>query len=234
MKKYIFIVIICLSLVGCGHIYLSIITPKNSKKSLKIMKRGNQEIIFLPMIHLAKSSFFDQVTIIIDSLKKEGYTVFYEQISIDENQSIEIIETNIRKLRKMWGVNIIGAYNNKRNKSLPNFYKTNNYSSQNNIDLGIDSLDIIADVTLSELINAHEKKEGEIMLTKCDYDTNLNDKYKCKTVSRYYAIHTFRDSIAANTVLKLNKEKSVLIFGKAHWYGIWPFFRDVGYVLKTE
>lgn len=233
MKKYIYFLLLGLLFANCKPVILSLITPKNVENSLKVMDKNDQRIVFMPMVHLAKPIFFNQVKIVIDSLKKEGYTVYYEQISIHEKQGQDLLDINLRKLRKMFGFNIYGGYDNENNKSLPNFTKNKKYISQENEKLGLDSLDIIADVTLGELLNAHEKNEGKINLTDCDYNTKLNEKYKCeKVVSKYYAVHTYRDSIASNIVLKSNKQKSLLIYGKGHWYGIWPFFRDNGFVLK--
>lgn len=232
MKKYIYFLLLSLLFANCKPIILSLMTPKNVEKSLKVMDKNDQRIVFIPMVHLAKPVFFNKVKIVIDSLKKEGYTVYYEQVSIYEKQEQDSLDINLRKLRKMLGINTLGGYNNKNNESLPIFFKNKKYISQENKKLGLDSLDIIADVSLGELLNAHEKKEGKINLTDCDYNTKLTEKYKCEKVGNYYAIHTFRDSIAANIVLKDNKQKSLLIYGKGHWYGIWPFFRDSGFVLK--
>ncbi|WP_299013482.1 hypothetical protein [uncultured Polaribacter sp.] len=211
---------------------MAIITPKNVTKSLKIFEKDDQTVIFLPMVHLAKAKFYDEVKIVIDSLKKEGFTVFYEQISVYKNQQKDTLDKNIRKLRKMFGANIVGPYNKKDNHSLPSLFKNKKYVSQQNIKLGLDSLDIIADLELTELIRLRELKEGKIVLTDCDFKTDLNEKYKCKTVGKYYATHILRDSIAANVVLKANKKKSLIVFGKAHFYGIFRYFRDEDFLLK--
>lgn len=232
MRKSIIISFIFILFLSCKSLILNLITPNDVKKSLKVMKRENQTIVYLPMVHLGKQNYFDQVKVVIDSLKKEGFTVFYEQISIDKKQTKDSLDIKIRKLRKLMGLNIVGGYNNEENKSLPKAFKAKKYISQNNFDLGIDSLDIIADVTLSELIIAHENKKGKISLSDCDMNTGLNEKYKCQKISNYYAIHTFRDSIASKIVLEANKKKSLIIFGKNHWYGIWPNFRDEGFVLN--
>jgi hypothetical protein len=232
MKKTILILLLAPIFVGCTSIYLAVVTPKNVEKSLKVFEKDEQTVVFLPMVHLAKLKFFDNVKIVIDSLKKEGFTVFYEQISINKNQPKDSLDINLRKLRKMFGVNIAGGYTNQENNFLPDSFKKKKYTSQKSTKLGIDSLDIIADLNLSKLIRLREIHDGKIVLTDCDFETELNEKYRCKRVGKYYAMHILRDSIAANIVLKSNKKKSLIIYGKAHWYGIWAKFRDEGFVLK--
>ena len=138
------------------------------------------------------------------------------------------------KFRKMTGGFRATDLTSKNNKSLPKYYKKEKYISQSNQNLGIDSLDIHTDATLTELINAQEKKEGKIMLSKCDFNTGFYDKYKCETVNNYYALNSYRDSIVASKVLNQNNQKSLIVFGKKHWYGIWPYFRDTGYKLVEK
>ena len=84
MKKTIVIPIILIVLFSsCKSLLLDIVTPSNVNRSLKIMQKENNKIIFLPMVHVAKKKFFKKVKKIVDSLKKENYTVFYEGIEVD-------------------------------------------------------------------------------------------------------------------------------------------------------
>jgi len=212
-------------------------TPKNVKKSLKILEKDDQKVIFLGMVHLVKPGFYQQAKIIIDSLRKENYTIFYEGIKYDkkfykaELDSLELEELYLisRKYRKMIGQFHAGDLTDRNNKSLPNYYKNKKYVTQTNELLGIDSLDINADSSIETLIKAQEEKNGKIILTECDYNTNFKEKYNCDKVNSYYAINIYRDRIVSNIVLKTNKQKSLIIYVKGHWYGIWPFFRDEGF-----
>jgi len=242
MKKIILFVIITISFISCNRIMLFINIPNNVEKSLKIIRRDDQIVVFLPMVHLAKTSFYNKSKKIIDSLKYENYTVFYEEITINKNyysKKLDSISKKelfvlLRKYRKILGRFQVNDLTSQSNKSLPKYFKNKKFMSQSKEILGIDTLDINIDVSLTELIEAHEKKNGTIILDKCDYNTGFKEKYKCDKLNKYYAIRYYRDSIAANKVLKYNKKKSLIIFGKAHWYGIWPYFRDEGFVLVKK
>ena len=237
-NKILLLTILVFVFASCGKMLLSLVTPSDVEKSLKVLKKDDQTVVFLGTVHLAKPEFFDSAKKIIDSLKRENFTVFYESITFDDeyykdkldSTSIYKLDTTLRKFRKMMGRFQMNDLTDKNNKSLPNYFKNNKYLSQTNNLLGIDSLDINADVTMSNLISAQEKEDGEIILTNCDFNTSFKDKYKCEKVSNYYSINTFRDSIVFNKVLVTNKKKSLIVFGKGHWYGIWPHFRDLGYI----
>ncbi|WP_459743614.1 hypothetical protein [Polaribacter sp. OB-PA-B3] len=201
------------------------------------MNRGNDTIIYLPMVHVAKPSYFTQVKSVIDSLKKENYTVFYESITLQDNYLTNDLDSatqkelfyKLRKFRKMLGRFQINDLTDDNNKSLPNYYKNSSFISQTNSLIGLDSLDINADVSMTELINAQENIYGEIILSDCDMKTKFNEKYKCKKVNSFYSINSFRDSVAIKKVLSAKKSKSLLIYGKGHWYGIWPYLRKEGF-----
>jgi hypothetical protein len=241
MKKILLFVIITISLVSCNRIVLYIITPNNVEKSLKIMRNDDKIVVFLPTVHLAKPSFYQNSKKIVDSLKNENYIVFYEEINVHEkyyNKSLDLenkkeLNTLLKKYRKILGSFFANNLNDKPNKSLPKFYKNKKFITQTKEILGIDSLDINADISLSKLIKVHEKKYGEIILSKCDHNTNFYEKYNCKKVnSNYYSVREYRDSIVSNIVLKYKSQKSLIIFGKAHWYGIWPYFRDAEFKIE--
>lgn len=241
MKRVILFVIITISLISCNRIILSVITTNNVEKSLKIMRKNDQVVVFLPMLHLAKPSFYYDSKKIIDSLKNENYTVFYEEISVNEkyyNKSLDVknkkeLNNLLKKYRKILGGFFANDLSDKSNKSLPKFYKNKKFITQTKEVLGIDSLDINADISLSELIKVHEKKYGKIILSKCDHNTKFYEKYKCEKVnSNHYSVREYRDSIVSNIVLNYRSQKSLIIFGKAHWYGIWPYFRDAEFKVE--
>ena len=222
-----------------------IYAPKNTIKSIKTLKNKNKTIVYIPTIHVSKPEFYKKIKKEVDSLRQNNFTIFYEEIGIDnkyykkniDNSLKEEFDILLRKYRKLMGNFFAGDLTDKSNHSLPKLLKKNKYVSQTKELLGIDTLnDINADITLNKLISVHEKKYGEIILNKCDYETKFYEKYKCKNLSKYkyYAIRYIRDSIAAQIVLDKNNPNSVLIYGRGHWYGIWPYFRDAGFVLVKK
>ena len=70
-----------------------------------------------------------------------------------------------------------------------------------------------------------EKNNGVIKLSDCDINTPLKAEYKCEDTlgSLSYAFtNTYRNLYIIDQVLKDENEKIVLIYGKSHWYSIYP------------
>ncbi|TXD52614.1 MULTISPECIES: hypothetical protein [unclassified Polaribacter] len=98
--------------------------------------------------------------------------------------------------------------------------------------LNVDSLTSMrADVGLTELITAFEKKYTEIKLESCDYTYNLKDKnYKCKKSKKlvkkfkHEFVETYRDTSLFNKIIKSKKTKILVIYGASHYYGLFVEF----------
>ncbi|MBL4746951.1 MAG: hypothetical protein JKY08_11380 [Flavobacteriaceae bacterium] len=184
------------------------------------------------MHHVGNKDFFDDVAHKIDSLQKLDYTVFYESTRDDKETDSLIKETNGLKLRKLMGFfpgkyldtakNVIaGKIKYKEKHKLieqPNYNKLN-----------VDSLTSIkADVSLSELISEFEKKHTEIKLDSCDFKFSLEDKnYKCKKANKSLQkifnkdyIKDYRNKYLAKKIINSKKNKILVIYGNAHYYGL--------------
>lgn len=192
-----------------------------------------KEVILIPMAHLEKARYFEEIKYHLGCLKEDGYVVFYEGLSMpamDGGWSNDIL---LRKFRRVMGFFLTG-YKNSSNKSIPRSIRDNNYTEQTRENLGlVTERDLHVDMTLSQLIAAYEKERGEIVLTDYDMHTDLLDEYNPDDEhpggsggssesngsgghDMQYMIRTLRDRHIVNEVLGSHYRRIVLLYGKLH------------------
>jgi hypothetical protein len=176
---------------------------------------NNKDIKYIPMHHLGKLEFYEDVKNRVIDLKSKGYVVYYEKIKVDtENLSIQY-DTIRRKYRKIRGFN--GTY--KEIVSKIGILK--NYVQQpSNEGLGGDNKDVRADVTAVELVQEWEKQNGTILLDSLDMKTNFDTTYRrekfFKKSQRDKIIIQFRNQHLINTIKEKGNPKILILYGAGH------------------
>jgi len=219
-------------LFGCKSLLVSIIVRSNVDKDVKVYLDSEQnKIVYIPTIHLGKKGYYNSIKRIVDSLRNKKYIVLYEGVGVDTTDRGDIP----RKFRKVVGFHLSGTYKDEENKSLPNAFKKDKYEAQTAENMGVDkNLDIRADYSLDSLIFHYEKKFGEIVLNKCDYETPLLSKYKCrddKKYSEFDLLYIIREEKLYKSILENKENNIVILYGKGHRFGVHAFLRDEGYKL---
>ena len=227
MKKVIFICMIS-TIIGCQTILIKLIAKKTVDKQVRVLENKIKEstIVFLPVIHVGKRSYFKSFKPIVDSLRKEGYQVFVETIAYKEELNPKIKERYDKKFRKFTGFSTTLS---NENNSLPKEYRLKNYILQDYNLMGISKQkgDSVLDLSKKQLIDMYEKEFGEIKLTKCDSITPLYEKYKCESEYkkyRYTITNTYRDNYIRNYLVNTSHKKIALIYGQSHWISVYPRF----------
>lgn len=237
MKRFLFIFLVFTS---CASIFNKRIIKKlgveNEKTELNFIDNKEKEIIFIPIHHVGRKEYYNDIAHKIDSLQKLNFIVFYEGVAYDKRKDSLIRRKSFLKLRKITGffpqgqqgyldttTNIIGGKIKYKGK-----HKLFNQPSYK--QLKVDSLNSIrADVYLTQLINDFEKNYGEIMLDSCDYKTDFKDKnYKCKKIKRILRkkfeneyMKDYRNKYLAEQIIKSNNDKILVIYGDAHFFGLY-------------
>lgn len=238
MKKSLILFLFFL-FTSCSSLFLNSTLKKNgvfdTKSKLKFIvnKKDKKNILFLGMHHIGRKEFYDDVAKKVDSLQKLGFTVFYEGVYDKKEIDSTITIRSAMKLRKLMGysphkyidtaTNIIGKNFKYRGK-----YKLINQPRYRL--LGVDSVQAVrADIGLTELITAFEKGHKVIKLNSCDHKFKLRDKkYNCKKLNKKllrtfenYYVKDFREKLLAKRILKSKKNKILVIYGKAHFFGLY-------------
>lgn len=235
-------VIINHSLESGGFYEKDVITRK--------IKKGDKEVVFIPMKHVGPPVFYQQVSKISDSLIKKGYYFFLEGVSAkppkNKTDSLKL-DTIARKIRKIWGrslsynsskggsfdtINAILSINGRKIKLKEKITIQPRYA-----EMGIDSLGSRnVDVDAQRYLNAFESKFVKVNLDSCDLQTPLNSKYECTPIDWKYRKKVkkeinlkFRNEFVTNEILKDSHSKIAVIYGAAHIEGIIELLEKEGY-----
>lgn len=193
-------------------------------KSLNELKKENatiynyaydgKDIVFLPMHHLGKKEFYDDVQSKVTEYKGKGYRVYYEQIST--KLDVDSLQNDIikRKVRKIKGSNL-NYEEQAKGSFLEKYVKQPKYP-----DLGITDSDLRADINYLQFINYWEQVNGKIVLNNDDLNTPLDKNYekdKFYSTSQYNAVVIdYRNSYLVD-LIKNNKDNKILIlYGEGH------------------
>ena len=225
-------ILVLLTLTSCQSLITKyLVSTANINKNLKVLesKETKQTIVFFPMVHIGKPEYYDNCKKIIDSLRSDGFKFYYESLSMDS--TIHSTKKSIynKKVRSILGYNPLHS---DANESLPASFKKKNIVLQNYTKMGLYAKDTNLDLFENQIIDSIEKKYGPIILTECDFTTGELEKYNCKNdnkVNKFALTNEFRDPYIANEVMKLQDKKIVLIYGKMHWYFIYPSLKQNGF-----
>ena len=175
---------------------------------------NGKEIKYIPMHHLGKKEFYDDVTSYVKRLKSEGYVVYYELISTHFTNDSLLKDTIRRKVRKIKGFS--GSYKDNADST---FFKK--YVQQPDYpDLGIDSVDVRADITYLEFINEWEKQNGKIELDSLDFNTPFDKPFEKRVIytPKQYKniVIEYRNSHLIDLIKNSDDQKILVLYGKGH------------------
>jgi len=234
-KKLIIFLLGTSLLWNCQPLLVKLISKKSIHNQVKTLTNENQEstIVFMPAVHTGKASYYKSFQPIVDSLRGQGYQIYVESIAYQEELSEKDKLMYNKKIRKFIGY--YTAYTNE-NESLPKEFKMKNYMLQDYAMMGINKSkgDKILDLPKNKLIDKYESEFGEIELTDCDHNTSLDSKYTCDSEYKkhmYLLTNEYRDEYIVQQLTQKEEKNVVLIYGKRHWYSIYPELIKKGYQL---
>ena len=188
------------------------------KSRIKEIPYSNKKILFMPMHHLGKQAFFDDVKIKLDSLRKIGYVIFYEGIGTGAKGALK--DTLNRKERKLMGLSTTSSGYKQAVKDTP----MENYVAQDNKKILQINIDQNVDVTLKDILTVYEHKYRPIVLTDYDFRTPLDSAYtgkkQLKKSENGYITKDYRNRFVADYIKSSKYEKIVIVFGFAHYKGM--------------
>lgn len=212
-------------------------TSKSVKTEILYHEENNKKLALFPMVHLNNPAFFEDVKHKLDSLRNDGYSVFYETVQLDSTlYASREIDTITRKWRKIIGF-YLTKYDDQDNKSLPRALRNSKYVAQTKKNTGLTKQDHKIDVPIDTLIQVFEIKYGEIKLSPCDFLTDLKAEYNCGKAPNYqrkYVLMDVRNQYIEQKVLQSEYKKIALVYGKYHFKELKKSFQDHGYQLKKE
>jgi hypothetical protein len=165
----------------------------------------NKYLYFLGTHHLGTKKYYDSIKLTIDSLHVLGYTLYYEGI-FDDTESKGFLER--RMIIKKY-TEIMGNLFNISHKNEAIAEKIDSLISQPKAEFFInDSLDVNADVSVSQIVEYYEETYGNV-----NEDITKQKKYKS---IRNNIVRDFREKNLAQKIINSNHEKIVILFGSNH------------------
>ncbi|MBC7536461.1 MAG: hypothetical protein H7258_12285 [Ferruginibacter sp.] len=237
MKKLIISVITIFMVVFLSSCYQMVFKSLGVlSDSAHVLEARNtqKQIVYIPMHHIGKRTFYNDVKTKIDSLRKLGFVFYYEGVVFSkENDSLKN-DTIAMKLRKITGVDFramhlqggyIDTLTNKvmgvKIKSIDKYDLVNQPKGPFYFDTLSDRK---VDVYLSDALPALEEKFGRIILNECDFKTGSNEKYTCKKYKKKggkkFLTLDYRNDFIANQIINDNHTKIAMIYGAKHFEGI--------------
>ncbi|MCF6131303.1 hypothetical protein [Flavobacterium wongokense] len=230
MKKTLFYILLTICLTSClnfkANLAFKLVGAFDDSIKLSKLSSNEKEVVFIPMHHLGTKLFYEDVKTNIDSLKKEGYFFYTEEVSVKRTDTI-----TIRK-----AIRITGIPFSKDNSGYKHYFdsiyngkvrlKKELMNQPKYFMLGLDSLNSEnVDVTYRDMVNYYENKYGEIILQPCDFEKSFYEIPNCKEKAieksqRRELIIDFRNRNVVNTILKEKRKKIAIIYGEDHFKGI--------------
>lgn len=236
MKQLSILLIICILLFSaCQRILLNAFGVLDKTVTMRRIKNSEKEILFIPMHHVGKKDFYDDVKNKIDSLRGLGFIFYYEGVKRTLSGDSLSNDTIRRKLRKIIWIDVLspkmktGYIDSLGNTTVgisnKNIKRYDLVNQPGRTKLGIDSLnDKWVDVYISDLLEAFEKKFGRLELSECDLKSGYDTKYTCEKYKnkegRKFVLTDYRNQVIADQILKDTHTKIAIIYGAKHFDGI--------------
>ncbi len=206
---------------GCGLVKgLRAIKNEDVKPQYSTFK--DKTIIFTPLTHFGQKIYYNSLRDSIVHWKENGYTIFYEGI-IHEASEMDLDSISSDNIMRKWR-KIAGGEKVTREgyEELSEVFK-NGIVQPENEDLGIDSTDINADITLLDLVNKFEEYYGEVKIDSCDYATHLDSTYTCGKKLKgnlMPIIVDYRNTQLVEKVIITELNSIVVLYGLVHIKGM--------------
>lgn len=211
------------------------INMANKSFAIGYYEKEGRQVATIPMLHVNKPEFYEMTKRKIDSLRHNGFVVFYEGINSDVTDSLQL-DVLMRKFRQVTGFALMDYMDNE-NEAFKSLQKKK-YVSQSDVDYGVNlDTDQHADMYLEQMIEVFEKRFGEITLTDCDTTTPLGKKYKCSKVDKskeYFILNGIRDRHVLDEIEKSSAKKIVVVFGRIHVMDLHSKLQKLGWSHQRE
>lgn len=213
MKEIIKLLILAMSFSSCTTM-LAIKTLRQEEASVSTYTNGTKTIHFIGVAHVAKPEFYESVIEQIKADKKDSFVLFYEKAKW-ENES----DSTLRKFRRFIG--LIPSTDNYKEHLKPLISRGYVVQDNNRFLNLVDTLDFNMDVSVSEMVEAYERKFGPIVLSEIDFDTPLKSSlpvHEPRSQVRDIIID-YRNSCLAKEIHNSKHKKITVVYGVLHRKG---------------
>ena len=185
---------------------------------------GSRQVVFIPMVHVSRPEFYEDVQDRIAAYQAKGYVIYFEGVRPSKFEDSLSNDELQRKIRKMLGfrpggksyaemLHSAGLFRDRVNQPQPE-------------GLGMSSRDAVIDVTAADIVDAYEKKFGRIRLDSVDRAWRLDTTAALPRASRLAqkdvmdVLLNSRNEYLAQAVHASGDSLLVIVYGLAHKKGV--------------
>lgn len=218
---YFFLFLACQVLTSC-HYLLAFRMMNEEEIIVDRIVFDDKQIFLVPIVHFGERQFYASLKDSINQWKHQGYRIYYEGIkssAVEMNVDSAVADTLFRKFRHITGGSTADSLSYAQ---LTQTFKGKMVQPSFE-DLGVDSSDLNADISMLAFIREYEKMYEEIQLLKCDWTTPRDGTYECKKqISNGLKpiVRDYRNQYVIETIRNSNDYRIVVIFGAGHMKGI--------------
>lgn len=176
---------------------------------------GKKKVRFIGMTNIGQPQFFENTKKVLNESKKDGYIIFYENISIEN-----MPDSSLRKLRKLLGYIPSQNIMQKQYEALlKKGYVLRNDRELFNLEI---NSSMTVDLSGLELISEYEKRFGLIKLSKKDNSLPLSTSLPLIMMqpNANAIIIDYRNQHLANNINKSNYDKIIVLYDFKHLNGV--------------
>ncbi len=185
---------------------------------------GSRQVVFIPMVHVSRPEFYQDVQERIEAYQSKGYVVYFEGVKAAHLGDSAADDELQRKIRKMLGfrpglttyadmLHNAGIFRDRVNQPQP-------------ADLGMSSRDAVVDINAADIVTAYEKKYGAIRLDSVDRAWRIDTAAMLPRNSRLgqkevmdVLVNT-RNEYLAQAIHTAPDAQLVIVYGFAHKKGV--------------
>ena len=161
-------------------------------------------------------------------MKNNNYTIFYEGI-INEADEMNVDSITADRSMRKWRKITRGVGATREDYAELNEVFKNAIVQPEDEEMGIDSTDVNADITLIELVSKFEDLYGKIYLDSCDITTSLDSTYNCKEKLKGNldaVILDYRNVKLVEKIVAAEQENIVILYGARHIKGVKKLLKE--------
>ncbi|GAA4318065.1 hypothetical protein [Flaviaesturariibacter amylovorans] len=226
-QQLLLIFVVPLFLCSCVRYVAGRVGLTDEAPRLQSLPVEGKEVYFLGMMHLARPAFYANTQKVVEDLQAKGFVCYLESITgVDSNTRPAFDTTAFRKFRKLLKLQVGVQYSKNDNPIMQKMVKQLGLVDQPNYPLmGVQRYRWV-DMSYSDLVRIYEFKHAPVLLDSCDLNTALDKPYSCSGAGsgrRSFLEEVMqyeRNRFIAQTVLRSEDKKILILYGKAHYDGV--------------
>ncbi len=191
----------------------------------------DREIVVIKIADVNTNNTLKGIPELLQTFREKGYTIYYPSLQFNFKEDSLVVDTLQRKYRKLASASY--SY-----KDIYEMAFGRNFNGNSKENLGIaDSIDIMQDWYLNDLIRVYENLKFDLILDSCDWKTPLSEKYACPNERNHHALAIekyLRNEAMFHHLLTSDRKKVVVFLFVFNYFNDIQVLFNAGYYIKSS